>query len=134
MFINCSRSSTREISNLQKSSTAIPSENQDGVRNFNSINEGNVSVFFFLKKQRAVVSFFHICLFFFYLFILGFNVCIVYNVITAQLFISEGNAPNILEQQIFVWRIFKKYHGITAIMHAVLGTYDQLHQNRRYPN
>lgn len=90
--------------------------------------------FFFLKKQRAVVSFFHICLSIFYLFILGFNVCIVYNVITAQLFISEGNAPNILEQQIFVWRIFKKYHGITAIMHAVLGTYDQLHQNRRYPN
>lgn len=134
MFINCSRSSTREISNLQKSSTAIPSENQDGVRNFNSINEGNVSVFFFLKKQRAVVSFFHICLSIFYLFILGFNVCIVYNVITAQLFISGGNAPNILEQQIFVWRIFKKYHGITAIMHAVLGTYDQLHQNRRYPN
>lgn len=82
MFINCSRSSTREISNLQKSSTAIPLENQDGVRNFNSINEGNVSVFF-LKKQRAVVSFFHICLSIFYLFSLGFNVCIVYNVITA---------------------------------------------------
>lgn len=82
MFINCSRSSTREISNLQKSLTAIPSENQDGVRNFNSINEGNVSVFFFLKK-RAVVSFFHICLSIFYLFSLGFNVCIVYNVITA---------------------------------------------------
>lgn len=83
MFINCSRSSTREISNLQKSSTAIASENQDGVRNFNSINEGNVSVFFFLKKQRAVVSFFHICLSIFYLFSLEFNVCIVYNVITA---------------------------------------------------
>lgn len=82
MFINCSRSSTREISNLQKSLTAIPSENQDGVRNFNSINEGNVSGFFFLKK-RAVVSFFHICLSIFYLFSLGFNVCIVYNVITA---------------------------------------------------
>lgn len=133
MFINCSRSSTREISNLQKSSTAIPSENQDGVRNFYSI-KGKCVGFFSLKKQRAVVSFFHICLSIFYLFSLGFNVCIVYNVITAQLFISGGNAPNILEQQIFVWRIFKKYHGITAIMHAVLGTYDQLHQNRRYPN
>lgn len=67
MFINCSRSSTREISNLQKSLTAIPSENQDGVRNFNSINEGNVSVFFFSKK--ACGSQFFPYLFVYFLFI-----------------------------------------------------------------
>lgn len=68
MFINCSRSSTREISNLQKSSTAIPSENQDGVRNFNSINEGNVSVFFFSKKTACGSQFFPY-LFVYFLFI-----------------------------------------------------------------